>query len=1012
MQNVPSTPALPPVHPNFPIVGLGASAGGLAAFEGFFSGMPADRKPGMAFVLVQHLAPDHKSILAELIRRCTSLPVLEAEDAMPVQINCIYIIPPHFDMALRDGALYLSEPVAPRGQRFTIDFFFHSLATEKREQAIAIVLSGSGSDGTQGVRAIKKAGGLVMAQSTVSSEFDSMPHSAIATGLVDFQMAPDEMPAQLMVHAAHVFGAADQASGQPGGSSGGELKTIFALLRARTGHDFSQYKPSTIHRRIERRMAVNRLQSIAHYLAFLQKTPDETQALFRDLLIGVTHFFRDTESFAALQEKVLPGLFQGKPAGSTVRVWSTGCSTGEEAYSLAILLLEQMDALKQSYLVQVFATDIDSRAIATARIGLYPAEIARDVSPQRLARYFVLEPGGHRYRINKVVRDLLVFSEQDLCRDPPFSKLDLVSCRNLLIYLDADLQKKLIPLFHYALLPGGALFLGTSEGLGESDALFDVVDRKAKLFRRKADLVGKQRNMLSRYFAPPSLGARLPSELNPRKAALATKQPLRELMEQTLLRYVAPASALVNAAGDIAYLHGRTGMYLEPSAGESGTQNILKMARDGLRPALGLALRQAASQQSSAFAARINVKTNGHYTRVNLEVHPASMGTPSNDYMPLYLVVLEEAPAGEDLAQGGDAPPADAAESPHASAQARIQALTLELRAKDEFLQSTNEELETSNEELKSSNEEMQSVNEELQSTNEELETSKEELQSVNEELATVNTELQIKVADLSHANNDMNNLLAGTGVGTVFVDFQLRILRFTPAASGIINLIAADVGRPVSHIVSNLVGYTSLVSDLQQVLNTLVAREVEVQTHTGQWYALRIQPYRTLDNVIEGAVISFLDISEMVRVREALARTQTLLEHTGELAQVGGWEVNLRTKKVFWTQQMFRIADMKPPLEPSFEDANKLFAPEARETLAAAMHAASEQGTPYDLELPLQSASGQPKWARTQGFAEMQNGRAVRLYGTLQDITERKAVAEALRQANAQLLAKAGQSD
>ncbi len=1017
------TPPTPAVPGSFSIVGLGASAGGLAAFEGFFSGMPTERKPGMAFVLVQHLAPDHKSILTELIRRCTDMPVMEVQDAMPVRVNCVYIIPPHFDMALRQGVLYLSEPVVPRGQRLTIDFFFQSLASDLREQAIGIVLSGSGSDGTQGLRAIKEAGGLVIAQSTASSEFDSMPRSAIATGLVDFQLAPADMVAQLLVHIAHVFGPAAPSHGPQGAMGGEVLKAIFALLRTQTGHDFSQYKPSTIHRRIERRMAVNRLQAIADYLAFLQTSADEVQELFRDLLIGVTHFFRDAEAFAALQEKVLPGLFQGKPAGATVRVWSTGCSTGEEAYSLAILLLEQMDALKQSYLVQVFATDIDSRAIATARAGLYPVDIAKDISPERLARFFVLEPGGQFYRINKSVRDLLVFSEQDLCRDPPFSRLDLVSCRNLLIYLDADLQKKLIPLFHYALAPGGALFLGTSEGVGEFEALFDVLDRKSKIYRRKNDLLGVQRNLLNRYIAPPSLGERLPSEQGRRKAALATKQPLRELMEQTLLRYVAPASALVNAAGDIAYLHGRTGMYLEPSAGESGIQNILKMAREGLCPSLSMALRQAVAQQGSAFAPNLNVKTNGHYTRVNLAVHPASTATASD--MPLYLVVLEE--ALEQVLQ--QVPPLDAS-APHgaspegaqagsasdyslgAAAQARIQALTLELRAKDEYLQSTNEELEASNEELKSSNEEMQSVNEELQSTNEELETSKEELQSVNEELATVNTELQTKVSDLSHANNDMNNLLAGTGVGTVFVDFGLRILRFTPAAGRIINLIASDVGRPVAHIVSNLVGYNTLVGDLQRVLHSLVAKEVEVQTHDGHWYTLRIQPYRTLDNVIEGAVISFVDISDMVRVREVLARTQTLLEHTGELAQVGGWEVDLRSMKVFWTQQMFRIAGFAPPLEPSFEDANKLFAPEARTQLAAAMQAAREHGAAYDLELRLQSADGQPKWGRTQGFAELQDGRAVRLYGTLQDISERRAVEEALRQANAQLLAKAEQRD
>ncbi len=859
----------------FPIVGIGASAGGLAAFEAFFSGMPTDQDPGMAFVLVQHLAPDHKSILSDLIRRYTRMQVFEVEDGMAVKINCAYIIPPNYDMAFLQGTLHLLEPVAPRGQRLPIDYFFQSLADDQREHAIGIVLSGTGSDGTLGVRAIKDAGGMVMAQNTASSEFDGMPRNAIATGLVDYQLPPAEMPTQLMTYAAHAFGKLPRTILPVTPKTEGALKKIFVLLRAQTGHDFSQYKPSTIYRRIERRMAVHQIETIDAYVKYLQQTPPEVEALFRDLLIGVTNFFRDPEAFQVLEKHVIPKLFAAKAAGSTVRVWSAGCSTGEEAFSLAILLFERMEALKQSYTVQVFATDIDSRAITSARIGLFPASIAADLSPERLARFFTLEPGGLAYRIHKGIRDLLVFSEQDLIKDPPFSKLDLNSCRNLLIYLDSNLQKKLIPLFHYALNPAGMLFLGSSEGVGEFDSLFTVLDRKAKLYQRKEDLLGVQRSALSRFMAPvKAVDQSLPAR-GSQKTAYPTKLPLRELMEQALLRYIAPASALVNAGGDIVYLHGRTGTYLEPTAGEAGIQNIMKMAREGLRPSLSTALHHAVTTQTTSFAPNIRVKTNGHYTQVNISVHPVATATPGTPDAPLYLVMLEEAPEPTEVAMAA-ATARGAGIAP--DTQARIQALTQELRAKDEYLQSTHEELESSNEELKSSNEEMQSVNEELQSTNEELETSKEELQSVNEELATVNTELQTKVIDLSRANNDMNNLLAGTGVGTVFVDFQLRILRFTPAASSIINLILSDVGRPVAHIVSNLVGYTDLVTDIKAVLNTLVPIEREVQTPEGQWYTLRIQPYRTLDNVIEGAVISFVVITEMVKTREALHKTNDLL--------------------------------------------------------------------------------------------------------------------------------------
>ena len=878
----PAAAAAPPASkvppPPLPIVGIGASAGGLAAFEAFFSGMPADRDPDMAFVLVQHLAPDHKSILSDLIRRYTRMQVFEVQDGMVVQANCTYIIPPNYDMCLLHGALHLLDPVAPRGQRLPIDYFFQSLAQDQAELAIGIVLSGTGSDGTQGVRAIKNAGGMVMAQNPASCEFDGMPHSAIATGLVDYQLPPAEMPAQLLSYVLHAFGKLPVTGKPTTPQVEGALNKIFALLRSHTGHDFSQYKPSTIYRRIERRMAVHQLENLNAYVKYLQQTPTEIDALFGDLLIGVTSFFRDPDAFAALKTHITPKLFAGKSASHTLRVWSVGCSTGEEAYSLAILLVERMEALKQSYTVQIFATDIDGRAIANARVGLFPASIAADLGPERLARFFTLEPGGQSYRIQKRIRDLLVFSEHDLLKDPPFSKLDLICCRNLLIYLGSELQKRLIPLFHYALNPGGFLFLGSSEGIGEFDSLFAVLNRKAKLYQRKEDLLGVQRATLNRLRSSITVADAVLPHRSVHKAAALPKPPLRELMEQTLLRHLAPASALVNAGGDILYLHRRTGMYLEPAAGEVGVQNILKMAREGLRPALTTALHQAVSTQALSTAPHIRVKTNGHYTLVNVSVHPVATPAPNatdEPRDPLYLVMLQDAPEPAPSPGGASNEAGSACGVPEL--EARIHALTQELRAKDEYLQSTHEKLGISNEELRSSNEEMLSVNEELQSTNEELETSKEELQSINEELTTVNSELQTKVLDLSRANNDMNNLLASTGIGTVLVDFQLRILRFTPAASAIINLIASDIGRPVAHIASNLVGYTTLVPDIQSVLQTLVATQHEVKTTEGQWYTLSIQPYRTLDNVIEGAVITFVDITELVHTREALQKAQQL---------------------------------------------------------------------------------------------------------------------------------------
>lgn len=871
----------------FPIVGIGASAGGLAAFEAFFSGMPADREPDMAFVLVQHLAPDHSSMLTELIQRYTRMKVFEVEDGMQVQINCAYIIPPNRDMAFLNGSLQLLEPVAPRGHRLPIDFLFRSLAQDQHERAIGIVLSGTGSDGTLGVRVIKSEGGMVMVQDPEQSEFDGMPRSAMATGMVDYALKPSEMPAQLMAYVAHAFRRASVPVAAATPQSENALKKICILLRTQTGHDFSQYKTSTIFRRIERRMAIHQVDTIDNYVKYLQQAPVEIEALFRDLLIGVTNFFRDPEAFKILEEQVVPTLFEGKSPGSVIRAWSTGCSTGEEAYSIAILLYERLEALKQNYKIQVFATDIDSHAIAVARAGVYPASIAGDISPERLARFFTAEADGSTYRVQKSIRDMMVFSEHDLVKDPPFSRMDLISCRNLLIYMGSELQKKIISLFHYALLAGGSLFLGTSETVGDFADLFVVLDRKAKTYRRKEDFQGVKRAALGRVFS-----SMLPVTVKGTVALSATgkvdqvmKQSLRQVTEQALLQQVVPVGALVNSIGDILYLHGRSGMFLEPAPGDVGINNILKMAREGLKRDLTVAFHKVVASKELVRVSGLRVKTNGHFTLVNLMVCPVKTGPAAALESSLYLVILEESSAlvsqtpvsqvTKALTTSGVA----SADTVDSDADAQIAELTEELQAKEEYLRATKEELETSNEELKSSNEEMQSINEELQSTNEELETSKEELQSINEELATVNTELQSKVTDLSRANNDMNNLLAGTGIGTIFVDHKLHILRFTPNVTLIINLIMSDVGRPVGHIVSNLVGYNSLVADVQTVLDTLIPKEVDVQTQDGKYYTMRILPYRTLDNVIEGAVITFVDITETVRTREALREANALLQ-------------------------------------------------------------------------------------------------------------------------------------
>lgn len=826
--------------------------------------MPADEDPGMAFVLVQHLAPDHRSLLTELIRRFTRMQVFEVTEGIVIEENCAYIIPPNRDMALMSGSLHLLEPIAPRGQRLPIDFFFRSMAQDQKERAVGIILSGSGRDGTLGVRDIKGAGGMVMVQTPASAQYDGMPRSALATGLVDFDCLPDRMADQLIAYTRQAFFGNLTGHPSPPEKTPPVYNKLLVLLRSRIGHDFSLYKPNTIRRRIERRMAVHQLASLDQYLEFIQNDPEEIQALFQDLLIGVTQFFRDPAAFSFLEENVIPRIFDAKSSGGIIRVWCAGCSTGEEAYSLAILMQERLDCLKKGYQIQIFATDLDSRAVSTARAGLYPASIARDITPERLSRFFIPEPDGTAYRLHKVIRDLVIFSEQNIIKDPPFSHLDLISCRNLLIYMGPDLQRSVIPIFHYALDPDGILFLGSSETIGGFNHLFQSLNRKIKVYKRTDNYEFPPLNPMRVSSSPASFSAPVqvphPAEL-PMKRNSPTVSPLQELTEKTLLKNVIPTGALVTARGDLLYLHGRTGTFLEPVPGDVGINNILKMAREGLRASLTSALHRSVSKQEVVHIGNLQVLINANSAKIDVSIYPVPVNAEARTKETLYVIALREA-RGIGVASASPANTQQGAEEK----ETPVGVLRRELRVKEEILQNANEELEATNEELKSSNEEMQSINEELQSSNEELETSKEELQSVNEELATVNAELQAKVADLSRVNNDMNNLLAGTGIGTVFVDLQLCIMRYTPTVTRIINLIPGDVGRPVGHLVSNLKGPVHLIEDVEQVLENLIPIERDVETKEGKPFAMRIQPYRTLDNVIEGAVITFTEIIQRKR--------------------------------------------------------------------------------------------------------------------------------------------------
>jgi len=864
----PSRKALPALM-DFPIVGIGASAGGLEAFEQFFNNMPPDS--GMAFVIVQHLDPTHKSILTDLLKSYTRMQVMEVKDGVKVEPNTVYVIPPNSDMAILNGLLHLMEPTAPRGLRQPIDFFFRSLSEDRKEKAICIVFSGTGTEGTLGLREIKGQGGMVMVQDPDTAKYDGMPRSAIATGLVDYVLAPEKMPEQLLAYIKHPFTREAEKAPEEEPSATNLLQKILILVRSRTGNDFSQYKHSTIIRRIERRIAVHEIANMSDYLRYLQKYPEELDTLFKELVIGVTNFFRDREAFECLKKKVIPSLFEDKTSDSSVlRVWVPGCSTGEEAYSLGILLQEHMEQTKREIKVQIFATDIDNSAIETARAGTYPHGIGVDVRPERLRRFF--NKHDNAYQVKKSIRDMIVFAVQNVITDPPFSKLDLISCRNLLIYMGSELQKRLLPIFHYSLHKNGFMFLGTSETVGEFSDLFEPVDRKWKIFRRRET---EAPGAIALELTPAALGANVPAIADIRGPKPLERFSNQELAKRALLTTYSASGVLVNEKGDILYFHGSTAKYLQPPVGDANF-NALGMAREGLKLELANALRKAMTTKELARYDRVRVKYDHEEILINLVVSPI-WEPPSK--RGLFMIVFEEVRPEEQTA----AMEAKVDAGEQKGLAKRCGELQHELASTREYLQTTVEELETSNEELKSTNEELQSSNEELQSTNEELETAKEEQQSVNEELVTVNSELQQKIDALSKSNDDMNNLLAAIQIGTIFLDTDLNIQRFTPTVRKIINVIDSDIGRPLAHIVHNL-DYGDFVQDMQDVLRTLRSKEKEVRTRTGEWYQMRALPYRTTQNVIEGVVVTYEDVTDRKRAEMAFQESERRWRTIGDL--------------------------------------------------------------------------------------------------------------------------------
>lgn len=872
-----STPALPVAddipsmesdsgRPGPPVVGIGASAGGLDAFKKFFSTMPAGS--GIAFVLIPHLDPKHESMMVELLARCTKMQVVEAVDGLAVEANRVYVLPPNKYMTISDGVLHLTGPVERAGPQTSIDLFLRSLAEDKLEKAICIILSGTGSHGSLGLKAVKAAGGMAMVQDPSTAEYPRMPQSAIATGLADYVLPAEKMPQSLIQFVRHSL-VNRPIPGAEAVETPDHLNQVLAILRARTKLDFRSYRKRMLARRLERRMGLIQIGQIGAYLSFLREHPDEVQQLARDLLISVTNFFRDPEAFQNLETEVIAPLVHSKEPDAPLRVWSAGCATGEEPYSLGILFLEQLAAAQKSCPVQIFATDVDENALDVARQGVYPESISTDISAERLARFFTRTDDA--YQVGKQLRATVIFARQNLITDPPFSKLDLIVCRNVLIYLEPEIQKKVIALLHFSLKEGGFLFLGPSETIGRHVDLFEPVSKKSRIFRR----IGPVR--LDRVEVPVTTMV-APLVPEGRSTPTSPNRPisLADITQRLLLDQFAPAAVLINRKYEILYLFGPTDRYLAVPAGEP-TQDLILMARDGLRTKLRSAVHKAVRENGPVTLADVQVKRNGDSYTAVVTIRPVQ-GPQNADG--LLLVTFQESDR--------ELPPPRLPES--VAEDSLVRQLEYELKATKEDLQSAIEELESSNEQLKISNEEGVSMNEELQSANEELETSKEELQSLNEELTTVNNQLQDKVVDLETVNNDMANLLTCSEVAIVFLDNQFRIKRFTPPAMRVFNLIETDCNRVIWDITPKFVDDT-LRHDIESVRRNLTPQEKQVHTPDGRWWNRRITPYQTLKDRIDGVVLTLADVTRVRQSDEEARRLAAVLRDSNDAVIIHDFE-------------------------------------------------------------------------------------------------------------------------
>jgi two-component system CheB/CheR fusion protein len=973
----------------FLVVGIGASAGGIKALMEFFARVPSDS--GMAYVVILHLSPEHESRLAEVLQAATEVPVTQVRGSVRIEPNHVYVIPPNKSLAMSDGRLTLSRLKGVEERRAPVDIFFRTLADAKHERAVSVVLSGTGADGSMGMKRIKEMGGVCVVQDPREAEYSDMPRHSIATGLVDYVLPVAEIPQKLVAYSERL-GQTRVPWGELERPDTDEqaLRQIFTELRVRTGHDFSNYKRATVLRRIERRINVHELADLQAYALFMREHADEARALLRDLLISVTNFFRDCESFETLERGFIRRLFQDKDAGDQVRVWAAGCATGEEAYTLAMLLTECAESLPDAPTVQVFATDIDKQAIAAAREGFYTEADVADISPERLRRFFVKEANGG-YRVRRELREMVLFAHHNLIKDPPFSHLDLVSCRNLLIYLNRTAQARVMQVLHFALNPGGLLFLGASESVDGATDLFLTLDKGAHIYQSRAvaarlPLPIPDSPVVGRVADPRRKDKRV------RETSAAERLSYADLHQRLVEQYV-PPSVVVNEEYDIVHLSERAGRFMQVAGGEP-SHNLLKLVRPEIRVELRTALYQAVQNRASVVARNVPVHLEEGTRLVNLQVRPVfSEGDSARGFI---LVVFEDAGEGAESARS------DAAEAVIAAEPAARQLEDELVRVKAQ-LRATVEQYETQTEELKASNEELQAMNEELRSTAEELETSREELQSVNEELATVNQELKIKIEELSQANDDFRNLMNSTDIGTIFLDRSLRLKLFTPRARDIFNLIPADVGRPLSDITAHL-DAAGLLADAEHVLASLQSVQREVETREGRWYLMNVLPYRTVEDRIDGVVLTFLDITERRRAEALLQaseeRMRLLIESVMDYAII---IQDMDGRIEVWNPGAERMFGYTAA-EAVGQSIEIIFTPEDRAQGAhlAEMKTARERGAATDERWHLRKDGS--RFYVSGVLTRLRDGGLAGYAKIARDLTESQRTQEALRRAHEEL--------